>query len=61
MVTCLTFLWQACHATSKGCQLDLDDRTGRYPPFILNELGHVTYPTGARILKFGTKYLVQLC
>ena len=35
------------------CQIDLEERTGKYPPFILRNSDELVYPEGSRILKFG--------
>jgi hypothetical protein len=37
------------------CQIDLEERTGKYPPFILRNSDELVYPEGSRILKFGIK------
>ena len=36
-----------------GCSIDLEKRTGKYPPFILKNSNELAYPEGSRILQFG--------
>ena len=37
----------------KGCEIDLDQRSGKYPPLILDFVDDIKYPVGNRILTFG--------
>ena len=37
------------------CSINLDKRTGKYPPFILRSSNEVAYPEGSRTLNFGMK------
>ena len=37
------------------CSINLDKRTGKYPPFILRSTNEVAYPEGSRTLNFGMK------
>ena len=38
---------------TNGCSIDLEKRTGKYPPFILKNSNELAYPEGSRTLKFG--------
>ena len=37
----------------KGCKIDMEKRSGDYPPFILDSFGNIKYPVGSKILTFG--------
>ena len=37
----------------KGCEIDLEQRSGKHPPFILDKDGNLKYPVGSKILSFG--------
>ena len=37
----------------KGCKIDLEQRSGDHPPFILDSFGDIKYPVGSKILTFG--------
>ena len=37
------------------CSINLDKRTGKYPPFLLRNSNEIAYPEGSRKLNFGTK------
>ena len=37
----------------KGCKIDMEKRSGDYPPFILDSFGNIKYPVGSEILTFG--------
>lgn len=39
----------------QGCEINLDERKGKYSPFILGGDGKIAYPEGSRILTFGKK------
>ena len=39
------------------CTINLDERTGKYPPFLLKNSNEVAYPEGSRRLNFGMKSL----
>ena len=39
------------------CSINLDDRTGKYVPFLMNN-NDLAYPEGSRILEFGIKSLL---
>ena len=40
----------------KGCEIDLDQRSGGYPPLILDFFDNIKYPVGSRILTFGNTF-----
>ena len=42
-------------ASVDQCSINLDKRTGKYPPFILRSSNEVAYPEGSRTLNFGMK------
>ena len=35
------------------CQIDLEERKGKFPPFVLRNSDELVYPEGSRILNFG--------
>ena len=37
----------------KGCKIDLEQRSGDFPPFILDSFGYIKYPVGSKTLTFG--------
>merc|ERR1711963_1092259 len=41
-----------CCDIFEGCEIDLDERSGKFPPFILNDAGHPIYPINSRKLSF---------